>query len=109
MGDIFKRRFNPLVFILGNCFCDFFGFSVTSCLDGDGDGDGDSDDMFEIVSLMFCMMMLIVDDSLYWVLLGIVGYCWVLGIGYWVLYAYMNSTCDIFQFYCCDKMAVSLK
>jgi hypothetical protein len=74
MGDIFELRFNPLVFILGNCFCDFFGFSVTSCLDGDGD------DMFEIVFLMFCMMMLIVDDSLYWVLLGILGYCWVLGI-----------------------------
>jgi hypothetical protein len=57
MGDIFKCRLNPLVFILGNCFCDFFGFSVTSCLGGDRDG------VFEIVSLMFCMMMIVDDDD----------------------------------------------
>jgi hypothetical protein len=31
-----------------------------------------------------------------------------LGIGYWVLSDYMNFTCDIFQFYCCDYLGDNL-
>ena len=29
-------------------------------------------------------------------------------VGYWVLSAYMNFTCDIFQFYCCDYLGDNL-